>query len=1557
MAAQMQADWLQAPPWLVRILGPDGAVGGGVYVGDGFVLTAAHVYRDAGDEVHQLKVALYSGQGGSPPGDWPTIQVRFEHAQDNEAKPAELRYVSWPGRVATESADCAVLHVTDVPPAAVPAPLRRPESFDGHTFRIFGYPADTQGVWSFGQRIGGSRGRLVQLQSGDSTGEAVTQGFSGCPVWDETASAVVGTAVTEYDAAKKVASMTPMKEWAQVWPELESRFRWRLDMAEDFEDWLRLARGPGVGSAAGLAQSAPFTGRARVLGALADWLTAPPGPDRQLVRIVTGRPGAGKSAVLARLVWLADPVVGPSSGRVHDPVPAPDELALAGRLRGLIDVAVRADGKSTGDLIEAMAAALELTTTSKTRLIRALEQRTQPFTVVVDDLEHAQDVNGIARLLRELAQLPQGGGVRVITAIRTDAQDVAGALPLAGPARDPQAPGAPADAADAAPKPGLLGEVISYRLDDRYLDRADLENYAAARLRTALDQAGEAYLGDDGYTAVVAAAIADKADGLFLLAQLTCDRLRIDDPVDVSAPGWRARLPGTLQGAVEDYLYSYAQRWGEAKGAALRDVLTTFAYGRGDGFAADELCAAVASTLGSRSYDLPTVKEAARAAAAYLVGRRSGDAGQIHYRLFHRLVVGYLRDASGSETERVIVKTMADRVPATDAGPDWLRADDYTRRHLAGHAEDAGLLGNYLTDPRFLAAADPEGLVTRVFRRERLEPLEQIYLSAVHRSRDLPDPDKASASRRPGRIHRWLRGASGSDRAGYLALHALAYDRRAEAAAFDALQATPAFVTRWAGLQLQSPHLVLAEHSASITTAATLSIADRPAVATASQDATARIWDLATGDLHATMAGPDTGMTALATAPSGAHGGPRLITGSADGTIQIWDPEAGRLMATFAGHLDSVGKTPVAVDQIAVTASETGPLAVSVARYDALIRVWDLATGKPRTSLDNDARSASRVTTALIGGVPLAISTGDDDGALHVWDLVAGTHLQALTGHDGPVGAVEITTWPGGAGARAGQPVAVSAGLDGTVRVWTVPDGSADGAQIRMLSGGADTGGWAEYGVALTVGAVDGATWAVAGGYGGRILGWDLASGEPVPVPVAFGSHGVWALSLVEPRADAGSPQTDVIPDQPLLLVAGQDPAVRMWSLGPLDATPRPALTQHGGDVFVARVADVDGRRVAVTAGEDSQVRLWHLATVPTMAERAGPGETRALAVAVSADESLTPSVVVTGGRDGHVRAWNLDDGSVLHDLGSHTGPVHGVTIARHHDRRWVLSAAAAYSMPVWDADSGAQVGTLDTPTEDGWPTSLLVCQQGAALVAVVTGSSGITRVWDIATTTSVGTFTAGGAQATRVFPVADVPDHRVVLADADGAVWLWDLDAVGAAGGCGAGRRLLDHQGKATVLTSLAATSTGDGVTVLAGYEDGTVGLFLPAAPPAQRALRLRRHAVSVRATAIVPGQALAVTADDDGRVIFWNLDQAQPVADFPPRGAAVRAVVTTTVGARPRVVTADDDGVVRAWDLLPPRQVAAAVLTEAVTCLVAVDNGVVAGTRSGHARLDLRL
>ena len=79
-------------------------------------------------------------------------------------------------------------------------------------------------------------------------------------------------------------------------------------------------------------------------------------------------------------------------------------------------------------------------------------------------------------------------------------------------------------------------------------------------------------------------------------------------------------------------------------------------------------------------------------------------------------------------------------------------------------------------------------------------------------------------------------------------------------------------------------------------------------------------------------------------------------------------------------------------------------------------------------------------------GTPVAV-TGGLDGTVRVWDLRTGAARgRPLRGHTGWVNAVAI-------GEVDGTPVAVTGGADGTVRVWDLRAGVARGEPLRGHDG------------------------------------------------------------------------------------------------------------------------------------------------------------------------------------------------------------------------------------------------------------------------------------------------------------------------------------------------------------------------------------------------------------------------------------------------------------------------------------------------------------------------
>jgi len=113
------------------------------------------------------------------------------------------------------------------------------------------------------------------------------------------------------------------------------------------------------------------------------------------------------------------------------------------------------------------------------------------------------------------------------------------------------------------------------------------------------------------------------------------------------------------------------------------------------------------------------------------------------------------------------------------------------------------------------------------------------------------------------------------------------------------------------------------------------------------------------------------------------------------------------------------------------------------------VRVWRLADGTPvGEPLPGNGQVFAVAAGALPDGTPVIVSGGD--GTVRVWRLADGTPVgEPLPGHDGPVCAVAVGTLPDG------TPVIISgdgglAGLDGTVRVWRLAEGTPVGDPLNL---------------------------------------------------------------------------------------------------------------------------------------------------------------------------------------------------------------------------------------------------------------------------------------------------------------------------------------------------------------------------------------------------------------------------------------------------------------------------------------------------------------------------
>ena len=96
-------------------------------------------------------------------------------------------------------------------------------------------------------------------------------------------------------------------------------------------------------------------------------------------------------------------------------------------------------------------------------------------------------------------------------------------------------------------------------------------------------------------------------------------------------------------------------------------------------------------------------------------------------------------------------------------------------------------------------------------------------------------------------------------------------------------------------------------------------------LASCSYDANINLWNLASGQLEATLTGHAGAVTALAVLPDG-----RLVSCSHDVTIKLWNLASGRLEASLEGHTGAVTALAVLPDGRLVSGSADQTVALGV---------------------------------------------------------------------------------------------------------------------------------------------------------------------------------------------------------------------------------------------------------------------------------------------------------------------------------------------------------------------------------------------------------------------------------------------------------------------------------------------------------------------------------------------------------------------------------------------------------------------------------------------------
>jgi len=371
-------------------------------------------------------------------------------------------------------------------------------------------------------------------------------------------------------------------------------------------------------------------------------------------------------------------------------------------------------------------------------------------------------------------------------------------------------------------------------------------------------------------------------------------------------------------------------------------------------------------------------------------------------------------------------------------------------------------------------------------------------------------------------------------------------------------------------------------------------------LASASHDATVRIWDTATGTQRTVLRHPRR-VHGLVLAPDGTW-----LATTSFGTVRIWDMVTGKQRYVFTAGSGRVYSVAIAPDSTWLVASSMSG--------DA--RIWDAATGTQRAVLTGHAHSVYAATIAPDG---TWIATAGHDKTARIWDAATGAARAVLTGHTSEVVGVSISpdgTW------------LATASYDKTARIWD----AATGAARAVLTGHSDE--------VMQLSISPDGTWLATTSNDMTVRIWDVATGAERAV-LAGHTDGVTGLSIS--------------PDGIRLATVSYDRTVRIWDAA--TGAQQSVFTGHTDDVRTVATSP-DGTWLA-TCSADRTVRIWDAATGTEQAVLTGHAEdARAAAIAAGG------AWLAAADSEGKLRIWDTATGMQRVLLTGHAADVRAVAIS-----------------------------------------------------------------------------------------------------------------------------------------------------------------------------------------------------------------------------------------------------------------------------------------------------
>ena len=578
------------------------------------------------------------------------------------------------------------------------------------------------------------------------------------------------------------------------------------------------------------------------------------------------------------------------------------------------------------------------------------------------------------------------------------------------------------------------------------------------------------------------------------------------------------------------------------------------------------------------------------------------------------------------------------------------------------------------------------------------------------------------------------------------------------------------------GQVVDAPLWVLSGHRGTVRSAAFSP--DSRFILTASDDRTARVWDVKTGREVTVLRGHRRGVLSAAFSLDGR----RMITSGYDGVARVWDAGMGHGFVELGGQDEVESATFAARSKLVLTTDDK-----------QTVRVWDAGTGQRLPHA-----WPGRVAALSPDGKVIVTAKQESP---RIYDAATGRVREELTDQEvmaySPDGRFFASAWSDKVvrvrDAETGKVVKELPLPAGAVTPFMFSPGAGDFLWIGALAWEWKTerppAALTDFGRAPLLGAFSPDGRLAARPRGNTVAVWDTRTGcrlkvlmrhKSLVISVAFGPDGRSLLSV--------DPYAAKLWQLPATLKCDGAEVSLKESLA-LDHAKTGSFAKEGA------LLSPDGQFIVLTGSEGVQVHDAHTGAIKF---KLGDGAARTRGAALSPDGKL----IVTASADGDARVWDSGTGSLLRTLkGRSDVPLNATSFSPDGKLIVTVSDPRFNVVAVWDAGTGRRLG------ENLRGQSASFSPDSKSVLTVSGGDVG--RVSDVSAGRAVAELQELSGAVTHLAFGDD--GQRIVAVTSDRKVGVWE-----AASGRSLARR--EYAGDIKTLTlspdgkRIATTAEGDG-------------------------------------------------------------------------------------------------------------------------------------------------